>query len=78
VTVAVVVFELPVPNEKSGAAPVPESARVCGLFAALSVTVSVDCLVPAAVGVNVTEMVQVASGARELGQLLVSAKSPDA
>jgi hypothetical protein len=74
----VVVFELPVPNEKSGVVPVPESASVCGLFAALSVTVSVDCLVPAALGVNVTEIVQVASGAKELGQLFVSAKSPEA
>jgi hypothetical protein len=40
--------------------PVPVRLAVCGLFAALSVTVSVAVRVPAAVGVNVTLIVQAA------------------
>jgi hypothetical protein len=59
-----------------GPAPVPVSATVCGLPAALSVMVSVPLRTPGAVGVNVTLIVQLAVGATEVPQLLVSPKSP--
>ena len=42
----------------------------------MSVTLSVPVLMPAAVGVKVTLIVQLAAAARELRQLVVSAKSP--
>ena len=57
-------------------APVPLRLTVCGLPAALSLTLSVALLVPLAAGVNVTVMVQLAPWATELPQLLVWAKSP--
>ena len=58
--------------------PVPESATVCGLPAALSLIVSAPVRFPEAVGVKVTFMAQVPLLANELGQLLVCAKSPEA
>lgn len=51
---------------------------VCGLFAALSVTVSVPVLVPGADGVNVTLIAQLVPAATDVPQLFVCAKSPDA
>ena len=48
----------------------------CGLPAALSVIVSNPVLLPAAVGVNVTLMAQLAVGAKPVPQVLSSAKSP--
>ena len=60
----------------TGAVPVPVRETVCGLFAALSVMVSMPLRVPLAVGVKVTLTVQVVLGARLVPQLLVCAKSP--
>ena len=63
----------------TGTNPVPASEAVCGLFCALSFTVSVPDLLPVAVGVNVTETAQLELAAKVLGdrgQLEVSAKSP--
>lgn len=45
-------------KETAGAVPVPESAEVCGLPAALSATLKVAEREPVAVGVNVTVIVQ--------------------
>src|SRR6185437_10885739 len=56
--------------------PVPASATVCGLAAALSASVSAPEREPEAEGVNVTWMVQLAPGARLTPQSLASAKSP--
>ena len=50
-----------------GAVPVPLSAAVCGLPPALSEMLRAAVLEPAAVGVKVTEMVQLAPAARVLG-----------
>jgi hypothetical protein len=58
-----------------GAVPVPERVTVCGLVVALSVIVIVPGWLPAAVGVNVTLMEQLAPAAREAAQLLVWAYS---
>jgi hypothetical protein len=60
----------------AGAVPVPVSATAWGLFAALSVTVTLADLAPAAVGVNFTLMVQLAATAKLAPQLFVWAKSP--
>ena len=60
-------------TEAIGAAagePVPVRFTVCGLFQALSLTVSVPLRVPEAVGVNVTLMVQLELAAKVAGQLL--------
>jgi len=60
--------------------PEPANGAVCGLFGASSLTVSVPVLLPVAVGVNVTETVQLVLAARLLGgegQLEVCAKSPE-
>ena len=53
------------------AAPVPVRLTVCGLPVALSVTVIVPGWLPAAVGVKVTLMEQLAPAATEAGQVLV-------
>src|SRR5579864_98453 len=53
------------------AAPVPDRITVCGLPVASSVTVIVPGWLPAAVGVKVTLMEQLAAAAREAGQVLV-------
>src|SRR5947199_10708628 len=56
--------------------PVPLSATVCGLPLAESVTAMEPVRVPFCVGVNVTEMLQLAPAFTVLAQLFVSAKSP--
>ena len=70
------VADPPVANVKSGTVPVPESDTVCGLLAALSVIVNDPVLVPTAVGLKVTEIVQFASGAKDVPHVFVPAKSP--
>ena len=62
-----------------GETPVPVREAVCGLPAALSVTVRKPARAPPAVGVNVTLIVQVAPAAiafGAIGQLFAWAKSP--
>lgn len=58
------------------AKPLPLSMIVCGLFAALSMMVTVPYRLPSAAGVKVTVMVQVPDGATLEPQLFSSAKSP--
>jgi hypothetical protein len=61
-------------NVTAGAVPVPVSAIVCGLFGALSVIETAAVRVPAAVGLKITEIVQVAFTASIdglVGQLLL-------
>ena len=53
------------------ATPDPVRLAVCGLPVALSVTETVAVLVPVAVGLNVTLIVQLPAAATELPQLLV-------
>jgi hypothetical protein len=60
----------------AGMPPVPLKLAVCGLPAALSVTLKAPLRVPTAVGVNVTLIVHVPFTASVLPQLLVCAKSP--
>ncbi len=55
----------------TGTKPVPVSAMVWGLSAALSVSVMVAVCGPDAVGVKVAEMVQVEFAGRVFGQVLV-------
>jgi hypothetical protein len=59
------------------AAPVPLNPTVCGDPLALSVTVRFPVLLPEAVGLNVTDMVQLAPAATLVPQVFVSAKSPE-
>ena len=54
--------------------PVPVSDTACGLFGALSVSVSVPVRVPVAVGVNFTLIVQLTPAATELPQVPNPAK----
>jgi len=68
------------PNDKlvfdrltTGPTPVPVRLAVCGLFVALSVTLSVAVRVPAAVGLKVTLIVQFAPAATLAPQLFVCA-----
>src|SRR6185312_12106751 len=56
--------------------PVPDSATVCGLVVALSVSVSAPERMPVTVGVNVTVIAQLAWAASDAPQVLVAAKSP--
>ncbi len=61
--------------------PVPDRLAACGLVFALSLTVRVPARVPSAVGVNVTEIVQLDPAANvfgDKGQFEVCAKSPEA
>lgn len=61
--------------------PVPLNCAVCGVFGALSLTVSVPVRVPSAVGVNLTEIAQLAPAASipgVIGQVEVCPKSPEA
>jgi hypothetical protein len=51
--------------------PVPSKKTVCGLPTALSVTAIAPLRVPAAVGVNVTLMVQLPPAATKLPQVFV-------
>jgi len=60
---------------KAGAIPVPLSATVCGLPAALSVILTDAVRLPVAEGVKVKLTVQLALGATELPQVLVRTKS---
>ena len=57
----------------AGAAPVPESEPVCGLFEALSVIVTAPFRMPATLGVNVTEIAHFEPAAKfpPTGQVLV-------
>ena len=55
--------------------PLPVSATACGLFPALSVILSVPVLVPPAVGLKKTPIVQFKPGATGLVQLLSTPKS---
>ena len=65
-------------NVAPGETPVPESATVSGEVLALSVIAIAPVRLPAAVGVKVTEMAQLAPAARLVPHVFVSAKSPDA
>lgn len=68
-------------DSSTGATPNPLNWAACGEFAASSFTVRVPVRAPVAVGVNVTEIVQLDFAARvfgENGQVDVCAKSPDA
>lgn len=56
--------------------PVPDNETCCGLWFALSVIVSVPVCFIAALGVNVTEIVQDEPAARLAGQVLVCMKTP--
>ena len=56
--------------------PLPLRATVRGLPVALSEMLRVPVRVPAAAGLNVTEIVQSAPGLRVVGQVLVWEKSP--
>lgn len=69
-------FKLVGDKETIGAVPEPVSETVCGLPAALSVTVTVPLALPEIVGVKVTLMVQFASEASVGPQVFVSANSP--
>ncbi len=60
----------------SPASPVPVRFTTCGLVEALSVRTIVPVRVPAAVGVNVTLIVQFDPAASVAAQVVVSAKSP--
>ena len=67
---------LPGFSETTGAMPVPESVMVWGDPAALSGIVMEALRLPAAVGVNVTEKLQLPPAGRPVPQALVCAKSP--
>ena len=56
----------------TAAAPVPDSATVCGEPVALSATLSVAVSVPAAFGLNVTEIVQELPTANVVPQVVVA------
>jgi hypothetical protein len=58
--------------------PVPPKVIVCGLLAALSAMVTLPYRFPAAVGVNVTLIVQFAPAASVAGHVFVWPKSPEA
>jgi hypothetical protein len=54
-------------DTRDGAVPVPLSDTSCGLDLPLSVTVSVPLRAPSAIGVKVTEIVQLAPAASVVG-----------
>ena len=62
--------------ELRGYFPVPINSPPCGVFEAPSATTSAPVLVPTAVGVKTTEIVQEAPPARLVPQVLVCEKSP--
>jgi len=67
-------------DRPTGVTPVPLSCAVCGVFEALSPTVSVPVRTPSAVGVKVTETLQLqaaASVAGAIGHVEVCPKSPE-
>ncbi len=59
-----------------GASPEPDKVTDCGLPLALSATVSPPLRLPAAAGVNITLIVQLALAAKGEAQLFVCEKSP--
>jgi hypothetical protein len=69
------------PNERldgvavTAVTPVPLSATICGLLPALSRTLNVPLRVPRAVGLKLTEIVQLLAPLSVAGQLLVCEKS---
>jgi len=63
-------------RETAAAVPVPVSGTLCGLPAALSVTLTFADRAPVAVGRNVTLIVQLLEGATLGVQLFVCVKSP--
>jgi hypothetical protein len=70
----------PAGDRLTGSVPAPIKLAVCGEFGALSLTVSVPVRVPRAVGVKVTEIVQLSFAASvfgDNGQFDVWAKSPE-
>lgn len=68
-----------IPIVKSGAAvPVPESATVCGLPAALSVIVRFAAALPATAGTKMTEIWQLLPAGKDVLQVFVSVKTPEA
>jgi hypothetical protein len=68
--------KLSVAGETETLVPVPDKATVWGLPVALSVIVSAPVREPAAVGLNVTLMLQTPLAEMEVPQVLVSRKSP--
>ena len=67
-------------DRPTGVTPVPLSCAVCGLFEALSRTVSVPLRTPSAVGVNMAEILQLPPAARvagAIGHVEVCPKSPE-
>ncbi len=75
---AVTVTELgePEAGEMEKSVPIPESETICGLLVALSTMTSVPVMLPAAVGLNVTVIVQFAPPATLVPQVLLGTKSP--
>jgi len=63
-------------TETAKSAPLPPKLTTCGLPAALSVMITEPVLLPAAAGVKVTLMVQLAPTAKLAPQVLSWAKSP--
>ena len=61
---------------KVKSSPVPLNVTVCGLFPVLSAMIRLPVLVPPAVGLKVTEMLQVAPALTLVPQVLVWEKSP--
>jgi hypothetical protein len=70
------IVSLPEELAKIKSDPFPVRLSVCGLFAALSLTVKVPLRVPDAVGVKVTWIAQLEPASMGAEQLLVWAKSP--
>jgi hypothetical protein len=67
-------------DKLTGAVPVPLKVVVCGEFETLSLTVRVPVRPPSAVGVKVTEILQLSLPANvpgDMGQVEVWAKSPE-
>jgi hypothetical protein len=67
-------------DRAKGSMPLPTNDVVCGLFGPSSLTVRTPDLAPDAVGVKVTEIVQLDRAAKvfgETGQFEVCAKSPE-
>jgi hypothetical protein len=63
-----IVPKLRLVGERFAVVPIPFSVTVCGLPAALSVTLRAVVRVPLALGLNVTLMLQLAPAAKELPQ----------
>jgi len=67
-------------DKATGITPVPLSGAICGVFVALSLTVSVPVRTPSTVGVKVTEILQLppaATVAGAIGHVEVCPKSPE-